>query len=345
MKRFSVTLSLIFCLIASVSAAVAFHGRSGRGLRDAVAAACRVESPVPDVQQWMTTVLADSRGMLYLPLDHEYVRVRPAWPDDMLPLGVVPVEWWRFDSRYESMPGDTLQADLVNFIPARFDDAKLKDSYPPADLTRLKWTNGIWSTGFLMVDGIETNGWTPPQDYRGDIARIVLYMLTIYPSGMLDPWSLLIADGSLWPSLTPYGIELLMRWSREDPVDAREHTRNSIIASAQGAYGNPFVRWPGLEQYIWGDKAGDIWLDPDASGNGGDGGGDDARLPLRSVYHLSDQRIDLWSPIVPDDASWTVNGTSAKGHVVPADIGVGRHEFAYTHPSGERGRVIITIVQ
>ena len=337
MKHALIILVFVALSVSGHAAAVPFHGKSGSNLKDAVAAVCRVESPVADAASWMAGCLADNRGMLVLPLDGQSVSVCPVWPDNLMTLEIVPSAWWRFDSGYSALRGDTLSLDLVNLIPAMTDAVMLKSVYPPAELQRVKWTNGSWSTGFLTVDGVETNGWSPPENMRGDVARVVFYMLTVYPSQLLDPWSFLISDGRIWPGLTPYAIDVLMRWSREDPVDDSEQRRNSLIASAQGGYGNPFVKWRGLEEYLWGDRVGEIWTDPDAS--------DDEREPLRSVYHLSDSYIYLWTPLVDDGAEWSINGSPAAGRVSPAGLGVGRHEFSFVDPHGNRGSVIITVKQ
>lgn len=337
MKRIVFVIAFMASLVVCPAVPVAFHGKSGRNLRDAVAATCRVRMPVRDTHDWIVSALADSHGMVYLPFDGHEMCVIPVWPDNVLALEIVPSEWWRFDNSYKSAVCDTLSLDLVNRLPASTDVVTYKSVYPPAELSRVKWTNGAWSVGFLTVDGVETNGWMPPLDFRGDVARAVLYMFTVYPSAVLDPWAFLLADGSVWPALTPYAVDMLLRWCREDPVDEYEMRRNELISESQGGYGNPFVRWDGLEEYIWGAKAGDVWVDPDAD--------EDERMPLRSAYHLAEPRIDLWSPLVPDDAQWSVDGIVADGYVVPAQLGVGRHEFSYVASCGERGRVIITILK
>ena len=43
----------------------------------------------------------------------------------------------------------------------------------------------------------------------------------------------------------------MMRWSALDPVDDIEIARNNVIAATQNR--NPFIDYPGLEDYIWGE--------------------------------------------------------------------------------------------
>ena len=51
----------------------------------------------------------------------------------------------------------------------------------------------------------------------------------------------------------PWAFDMLMRWSKNDPVSDKEKARNEAIWKFQGNR-NPFVDYPGLEEYIWGDK-------------------------------------------------------------------------------------------
>ena len=55
--------------------------------------------------------------------------------------------------------------------------------------------------------------------------------------------------------LTKYGIVLLMKWHREDPVSQKEIDRNNGIQATQGNR-NPFIDYPYLAEYIWGEKNG-----------------------------------------------------------------------------------------
>lgn len=56
--------------------------------------------------------------------------------------------------------------------------------------------------------------------------------------------------------LTKYGVALLLKWHREDPVSEKEIARNNGIQKTQGNR-NPFIDYPYLVEYIWGEKAGE----------------------------------------------------------------------------------------
>ena len=120
----------------------------------------------------------------------------------------------------------------------------------------------------------------PNDEYKGDLARIYFYMVTCYEPHYLS-WMPIRDDGhrktgelfyqsgnhcGTWSSdmfdagdddpyqpFAPWAFEMLMRWSKEDPVSQKEIDRNNTIWQMQGNR-NPFVDYPGLEDYIWGDK-------------------------------------------------------------------------------------------
>ena len=101
----------------------------------------------------------------------------------------------------------------------------------------------------------------PRDEYKGDFARG--YM------GALLKWagdkSFTTGDGSkifttTFSSgsfgLTKYGVALLMKWHRQDPVSQKEVDRNNGIQQTQGNR-NPFIDYPYLAEFIWGGKAGE----------------------------------------------------------------------------------------
>jgi hypothetical protein len=120
--------------------------------------------------------------------------------------------------------------------------------------------------------------------YRGDIARVYFYMVTRYRTtnftkdnqgngAVSFTW-----DGSV-AGLTDYMINLLLKWHQEDPVSEKELIRNNAIYAHQGNR-NPFVDYPCLVEYIWGEHKGEAVdlsqlisaYDPAYTGDGCTGG-------------------------------------------------------------------------
>ena len=108
--------------------------------------------------------------------------------------------------------------------------------------------NGSRSNDYF--DYLDTNDTYEPNDnVKGDIARILFYMATMY-------FDLTLNDNILSPSgdKTMGILSVLLEWNELDPVDDFERNRNDVIFSYQGNR-NPFVDYPGFAELIWGDLA------------------------------------------------------------------------------------------
>lgn len=94
--------------------------------------------------------------------------------------------------------------------------------------------------------------------YRGDLARVYFYMATRYRTTDFTSGtgytSFTYTNGVA--DLTDYMKNLMLKWHREDPVSEKELKRNNAIYAHQKNR-NPFVDYPCLVEYIWGDKKGE----------------------------------------------------------------------------------------
>ncbi|MFW6016626.1 MAG: endonuclease, partial [bacterium] len=86
----------------------------------------------------------------------------------------------------------------------------------------------------------------PPDEVKGDVARMVFYMDARYPSLNIAPST--IGD-----------LGTLLQWHEEDPVDAFEENRNDVIYSYQNNR-NPFIDHPHLALLMYHDHP-DVTLD------------------------------------------------------------------------------------
>lgn len=93
--------------------------------------------------------------------------------------------------------------------------------------------------------------------FYGDVARGIFYMDIRYNG-------LSVVEG--YPSVEEAGqlgdLLSLLEWNRIDPSDDFEMNRNNIIYEWQRNR-NPFIDYPDLAEYIWGDHAGEVWHLPE----------------------------------------------------------------------------------
>ena len=123
---------------------------------------------------------------------------------------------------------------------------------------------GFSKWGNCKLEGYSGTVFEPNDIYKGDFARSYFYMVTCYEEDIVNPtlsgndWSGAKAhtiDGKRYPGFQQWQLDMLMRWAETDPIDqpvAKETPRNNAVAVLQKNR-NPFIDYPGLERYIWGD--------------------------------------------------------------------------------------------
>lgn len=103
---------------------------------------------------------------------------------------------------------------------------------------------------------INANSWYPGDEWRGDVARIVMYMYLRYPT-QCAPINVATGPTTFAPLLDM--PDLLLQWNAEDPPSTFELNRNNTIALNQGNR-NPFIDNPYLATLIWnGPQTTDTW--------------------------------------------------------------------------------------
>ena len=123
-------------------------------------------------------------------------------------------------------------------------------------------TKALGKIGTSTFSGYTSVGtvFEPDDQYKGDIARAIMYMVVRYATVSSYPvtsWSEnAMFSGSLSTNygLSNYAVAVLMKWHRADPVSQKEITRNSGVETKQGNR-NPFIDYPYLAEYLWGEKA------------------------------------------------------------------------------------------
>ncbi len=108
--------------------------------------------------------------------------------------------------------------------------------------------------------GTSGGGWYPGDEWKGDVARILMYMYARYGS-QTYPKDITIGTAN---SIDSNMIEILLDWNASDPVSPYEDVRNTYHENTSNTYAqgnrNPFIDNPHLATRIWGGTpAEDRW--------------------------------------------------------------------------------------
>ena len=102
---------------------------------------------------------------------------------------------------------------------------------------------------------------TPPKEVKGDVARMLFYMAIRYDGTDgevdLELTSTLLDKSSKEPLQA--NLSTLLKWNVEDPVSDWERNKNEIIYTSYQENRNPFIDYPELADFIWGDRVGEAW--------------------------------------------------------------------------------------
>ena len=159
----------------------------------------------------------------------------------------LPKSWWGGDE-------NDAYIDLYHLNPADRVANNNKSNYPPGILNDSnKVNNGI----FFMGKDKEWNDYafSVIDEYKGDFARAYFYISTAYHDMKWDASYSKYVTNDSYLTFTPYLIQVLLQWHRIDPVSEKEINRLDAISSIQHNR-NPFIEYPELVEYIWGDKQG-----------------------------------------------------------------------------------------
>jgi len=126
----------------------------------------------------------------------------------------------------------------------------------PSDVGMNGWRgNKKFIDGSGVAGEVNTDYWYPGDEWKGDVARIIMYLYARYGSQCLPRY---VGEGNP-VSNDPDMVDLFLEWNAEDPPSALEIQRNNRAAAIQGNR-NPFIDNPYLATLIWGGTpAQDNW--------------------------------------------------------------------------------------
>lgn len=158
--------------------------------------------------------------------------------------------------------GDGMKSDLFNVYPTDARVNNIRSNYAYGEVSG-SWGTGISNNlghalgkkGTNTFPGYSGTVFEPHDDYKGDFARSFMYMATCYRTGSLNGGDGAAMFTSSPTNLTTYAKNLLLKWHRNDPVSEKEIDRNQAVYGEQHNR-NPFIDYPDLAEYIWGDRVG-----------------------------------------------------------------------------------------
>ncbi len=165
-----------------------------------------------------------------------------------------PKSWWKQNGSVEYTPA---YVDLNHLYPADGPANQAKSNYPlGVTAANPKFDNGVSKIGYPISGqgGGAQYVYEPADEYKGDFARAYFYIVTCYQNLKWNStWMLQQND---YPTLNTWALDMLLQWSRQDPVSQKEVDRNEVVYGYQNNR-NPFIDFPDLAEYIWGDKVGE----------------------------------------------------------------------------------------
>lgn len=161
-----------------------------------------------------------------------------------------------------------MYTDLFHLVPTDGYVNGRRSNYPFGETKNPTWTSsGSWSKlGPCSIVGYSGTVFEPNDEYKGDFARIYFYMATRYEKEIAG-WSSPMLSGDSYSAYADWALLMLLRWAEEDPVSQKEIDRNNAVYEIQNNR-NPYVDYPGLEQYVWGQKKA-VAFDPENYEQGG----------------------------------------------------------------------------
>lgn len=171
----------------------------------------------------------------------------------------LPKSWFGISGGSENK--EAIGCDYHNLYPSDAKANSAKSNYPLGETGGERFNNGISKVGKNTYPGYSDIVFEPADEYKGDFARCYMYMVTCYED-YATRWTALgvksMLTNTTYPTFSKYAVNLLMEWHREDPVSKKETDRNNNVYTVQGNR-NPFVDYPELAEFIWGDKKGVQW--------------------------------------------------------------------------------------
>lgn len=155
-----------------------------------------------------------------------------------------------------------MYTDLFHVMPTDGYVNSRRSNYPYGEVgtASYKSEGDFCRLGTCSLKGYSGIVFEPADEYKGDLARNYFYMATAYEDKVAS-WSSAVANqgsnasnvmsGDSYTAYVKWTLDMLLRWAKNDPVSQKEIDRNNAVYAIQHNR-NPYIDYPGLEQYVWG---------------------------------------------------------------------------------------------
>lgn len=156
--------------------------------------------------------------------------------------------------------------DCYHLNPSNKDANSSRSNYPlgvPTMNLKDQSKTGSLRVGKATYEGETFWVFEPKDEYKGDFARTYFYMATCYGEELTwrldnkDVGSKFAMQNDTYLEFRDWEIEVLLTWHRQDPVSEKELKRMDAVSNFQHNR-NPFIDYPCLAEYIWGNRKGKL---------------------------------------------------------------------------------------
>ena len=154
--------------------------------------------------------------------------------------------------------------DCYHLNPSNTTANSSRSNYPlgvPTKDLKDQSVTGSLKVGRATYEGATFWVFEPKDEYKGDFARAYFYMATCYGDELTwrldnkDVGSKYAMRNDSYLEFRDWEIEVLLTWHRQDPVSKKETKRMDAVSDFQHNR-NPYIDYPELAEYIWGNKKG-----------------------------------------------------------------------------------------
>jgi len=143
-----------------------------------------------------------------------------------------------------------MKSDFFHIFPTDGHVNHTRDSHPFGEVSDPVWLSQNGSKlGLSVTPGYNGTVFEPIDEFKGDVARALLYFATRYED-KIAYWKHDMINGTSDQVYSTWFIRLLLKWHKMDPVNEHEKYRNEIGHKYQGNR-NPFIDYPDFATRIW----------------------------------------------------------------------------------------------